>query len=147
MSATGRSSRTWATMLFVVPRSIPIGFGGALGSKMSSRAMVLQELVFVGRGFVEEATVVAELAERAHQRVGIESPRRGFRSVTVFGFARGRELSAQAAQDRHFAGFHFFDELGQALYVLAVGRFGELFTELHHFHQELGVGFWLLALF
>jgi hypothetical protein len=35
--ATGRSLLTYATSEFVVPRSIPIGLGGAFGSKISSR--------------------------------------------------------------------------------------------------------------
>ena len=37
--ASGRPSRTCATSELVVPRSMPIGFGGALGSKISKRVM------------------------------------------------------------------------------------------------------------
>ena len=39
--ATGRSFCTYATSEFVVPRSMPIGRGGALGSKISKRAMLM----------------------------------------------------------------------------------------------------------
>src|SRR6185503_2150285 len=89
----GRPSRTRATSELVVPRSMPMGRGLALGSKISRRDMVFggagargdrprwgpllsgirsslgSDLVFDGGALVEEAPHVAQLAER-WQRCG-----------------------------------------------------------------------------
>src|SRR5690348_16267877 len=70
----GRPSRTRATRELVVPRSMPIGRGGALGSKISSSAMgscLSMKRGFLDRGdLVEEAPQVPELAQVMDQLAG-----------------------------------------------------------------------------
>ena len=61
-----------------MPRSMPIGTGGALGSKMSRRAIrslrgvcVVGDFVDGGGYFVEESACVADLAQERDHRVSV----------------------------------------------------------------------------
>src|SRR3954451_23137594 len=100
---TGFSFCTNATSEWVVPRSMPIGLGGALGSKISSSAMgdlspfrVRGNVIFHFAHLFEEATVKPELAELCDQRLERGSAR------------RATESSRQRLLGRAGAGFDLF---------------------------------------
>src|SRR5262245_5939723 len=117
----GLSSRMRATMEFVVPRSMPIGRGGAFGSKISSRVMSVRELLFDGIELLEEATDVAKLAEKRHERA----------------VRTARKACAKLVDHLRFTDAHAVGELVDDIEIALGLRFGELFADLQHLHQEL----------
>src|SRR5579859_6662965 len=64
---TGRPSRTYATSEFVVPRSMPIGFGFALGSKISNSISKPCQLVFRRDRFAQKARRISQRAEQRNR--------------------------------------------------------------------------------
>src|SRR5688572_29006943 len=101
----GRPSWTYATSELVVPRSIPIGRGAALGSKISKRTIFLItrdgdrpriEPVFDRAHLVEKPPVIAKLTkERRHVVDGPRTLRGGERPGNArdgicFALANGR---------------------------------------------------------
>src|SRR5580700_5497857 len=123
--ATGRSLLTYATSELVVPRSMPMGRGAALGSKISKRAMILRrQLVLDGAHLVEEAPEEPELTHLRHElgRLASREP--------------GRQLgldSARALLD----GLRHGVDAGEILRLLGLV---ERLALLEHLHQEPGVG-------